>query len=236
MRPRHHARARGTLIAVLAVAALLSGGCGNRRRQASPSCTSDAECDDHQLCNGTERCLSGHCEPGSALTCDDDDPCTRDSCSAERNACVHLATGVDEDYDGVEGTDCGGIDCDDHDPLRVPGRFEICGNDIDEDCDNRATDMDCDGSVGIYDGGDDCDDEDPGRFPGNLEMCGNEVDEDCDGIASDQDCDGHDIPQNGGEDCNDRNPAVHPGAPEVPNGIDDDCDGQVDEGTTAAGG
>ena len=31
-------------------------------------------------------------------------------------------------------------------------------------------------------------------------------------------------------DCNDGNAAVHPGAPEVCNGIDDNCNGQTDEG------
>jgi len=34
-------------------------------------------------------------------------------------------------------------------------------------------------------------------------------------------------------DCNDANPAVQPGAVEVCNGIDDNCDGQVDEGGNA---
>ncbi len=47
--------------------------------------------------------------------------------------------------------------------------------------------------------------------------CKDPMDKDGDGYPADQDCD-------------DLNPMVHPGAPELCNGMDDDCDGQVDEG------
>ncbi len=97
----------------------------------------------------------------------------------------------------------------------------------------------------------DCNDGNAAVNPGATEIC-NGLDDDCDGLIdenlgtvwyADADGDGYGDPAvsqtactapNGyvsdNTDCNDGNSAVHPGAAEVCNGLDDDCDGQTDEG------
>jgi hypothetical protein len=120
----------------------------------------------------------------------------------------------------------------------VPRKLESCV---------AADDCDGDGHKSIASGGDDCDDQDGSRYPGNVEIA-NDRDEDCDpvtiaGSGGDRDGDGFidarvcnpDFSPSArpgaticGTDCDDSIRWRHPGAVELPNGLDDDCDGEVD--------
>ncbi len=100
-------------------------------------------------------------------------------------------------------------------------------------------DADGDGARATECGGDDCDDSDAHRYPGNGELCDVDGhDEDCNPATfGDRDLDGDSIVDllccNGtscGEDCDDLRRGISPDSPEVCNGLDDDCDGTVDEG------
>jgi hypothetical protein len=122
---------------------------------------------------------------------------------------------------------------------------EVCGDHIDNDCDGRVDeqndpalekcgnneDDDCDGKI----------DERPD--PNLPEICGNGEDDDCDGVQDEgHDQDGDGVPwcgdaanPNGGmrADCNDYDDTIYPGHPEICDGLDNDCDGRVDEVTTS---
>ncbi|HMV66846.1 MAG TPA: putative metal-binding motif-containing protein [Myxococcota bacterium] len=102
--------------------------------------------------------------------------------------------------------------------------------------------------------GDDCDDDDPAIHPGRIEICKDRVDNDCDGevdedgvgdrqVFADRDQDGFGNPVESVEmceprpgwvldanDCNDLNDFINPGVPESCDGIDNDCDGVIDDG------
>src|SRR5262249_55187569 len=109
----------------------------------------------------------------------------------------------------------------------------------------------CGPQAGLSALGDDCDDSDPLVFPGAVEAC-NGRDDNCngqidEGLAAtmtwpDLDGDGygdaHGVGQLGCStsaraannlDCDDADPKVYPGAPEICDGKDNDCNGQIDE-------
>ena len=166
--------------------------------------------------------------------------------------CLAL-TACDYDEDGY--TEEQG-DCDDNDDGRFPGADEL-ENGIDDDCDELVDE----GTQRYDDDGDgytelegDCNDDDSGISPVADEIADG-VDQDCDELIDegtdvyddDGDCfcegdeDTSDCTGSSSEicdvdalqvgDCNDDNSAVYPGAVEVANGVDDDCDGVIDEGS-----
>ena len=69
-------------------APLKSGLCAHTPISGCRICNGDEECLDTNVCNGAEICSGGICEPGTALSCDDGDACTIDSCDPT-DGCQH---------------------------------------------------------------------------------------------------------------------------------------------------
>jgi hypothetical protein len=138
-----------------------------------------------------------------------------------------------------------GGDCDDADPQRYPGRYEAVGASLDTNCSGDLTcyvDADGDGlgasTTVVYTGATcatpadrvataagDCDDADPASGPAGTWY----VDADGDGYGVTAGrvtgCQPAGRVRYSG-DCDDADPAVHPYAPELPGGVDDNCDGR----------
>jgi hypothetical protein len=185
-----------------------------------------SDCDDGDPAS-TTRATDADCDGAlTASDCDDGDP-----------ASTTLAT--DADCDTVITSE----DCDDDDV--AVGAAPTWYEDRDGDLYAGASQAACDQPVGYTDGSAlldlsvvDCDDDDPavnvaptwyedrdadGYAGSSLEACVQPVGfDDGSGLTSTLDV-----------DCDDDDVLVHPGAAEVCNEVDDDCDGDVDEGVTA---
>jgi hypothetical protein len=137
--------------------------------------------------------------------------------------------GAPETCDGADG-DCDGVI--DNDP--IDGLTWWRDADGDSFGDASRTRSECEAPDGYVGVDTDCDDADATIYPTAVDVPYDGIDQNCDGAdAIDADGDGHGVADLGGDDCDDSDADVHPGVPEVLDGLDNDCDGDVDEGTSA---
>ncbi|MCB9760113.1 MAG: FG-GAP repeat protein [Alphaproteobacteria bacterium] len=118
--------------------------------------------------------------------------------------CGDKESQADEDGDGYTAD----VDCDDQDPAVNPGAAEGCDG-VDNDCDLEV--------------------DEPGGVTGGVNLY---PDADADGHgagAAVSACPGTPGLVEAGDDCDDENPTVLPGADELCDGLDNDCDGAVDD-------
>jgi hypothetical protein len=146
-------------------------------------------------------------------------------------------------------------DCNDSSNQYYPGAPESCTDTEDYNCDGVTGDIDTDGDG--YSACEECNDGDAAINPAALEICDG-ADNDCDGLLDDDDSsldsssasswyadndhDGYGDPGNekpacnqpadyvtDSSDCDDNNAQISPSAQERCDGIDNDCDGLVDD-------
>ena len=63
-------------------------GCQNPPLPNCEPCSTNADCDNHNACDGVETCVSGKCQAGTAPNCNDSNVCTADRCNPA-SGCVN---------------------------------------------------------------------------------------------------------------------------------------------------
>ena len=183
--------------------------------------------------------------------CDDTDPTvypgqTEGPYNGKDDDCDPTTPDDDLDGDGFLLAE----DCDDGNPLVNPTAVELCDS-MDNNCNNEIdeglaiivgyADSDGDGfgssldSVshcamlpGYVQGNTDCDDSDPDINPAASEVVYNGLDDDCNPATLDDDLDGDGYGL--ADDCNDNDPLINPTAVELCDGLDNNCNSEIDEG------
>ena len=181
--------------------------------------SADCDCADNGEAKVSEP--SGDCDDGNALV----HPGVSEICDNMDNDCDYVVdeSGTTLFYFDADGDGYGNIyptvtacyapagyvsipgDCNDSDNTIHPGAVEIPDDGIDQNCDSSTTcftDADNDGY----------------RTTTTITSA------DCDCLDN-----GEAIPADPSGDCNDGNAAIHPGISELCDGLDNDCDGTVDE-------
>ncbi len=206
-------------------------------------CVADVECP------GAEICLDGLCWSGAGDTCDSDAACAEGEVCVEHTCVADVeAMGCGADAECPPEHSCmagvctftGTSECTPS-PEVCDGLDNDCDGEVDEGCDS-SPDADGDGFTAAVD----CDDTNALVHPGAIEECDG-LDNDCDGEA-DEDCvelpcedfeDCMGMPCETDDDCGFGLSCIagHCGddsgctpEPEICDGLDNDCDGLVDEG------